>query len=291
MNIRLIPIGTLALALSLGLGACTSTPRRNPAMDAARSAHQRALSNPEVQRHAGDELALADADLAAAERAWEARAPATRVDHLAYMASRRFDIAEAAASGRASQAEVEGAAAERDRLRLSMRTQEADAARREAERSRADAGSARRDADDARGEIASLEAELASLNAQRTERGLVVTLGDVLFDTGRSQVRPEGDANLRRIAEVLRAHPGYHAVIEGHTDNVGSASSNYLLSERRADSVMRSLMNFGAPAAQMVSRGRGQEFPSASNETASGRQMNRRVEVVFSVGEPVAASR
>lgn len=289
MNTRPIPQAALALAVVLALAACSTTPRRNLAMDEARSSHQRAQSNSDVRRYAVDELAQADAELALAERAWSDRAPAARVDHLAYMAARRFDIAEAAAQSRASQAVVEGAAAERDRLRLSSRTREADSARRDAERSRVEAGSARRDADAARTEIASLEAELSSLNARRTERGLVVTLGDVLFDTGRSQVRPEGDANLRRIADVLREHPGYHAVIEGHTDNVGSASSNYLLSERRADSVMRSLMSFGAPAGQMVSRGRGQEFPSASNETAAGRQMNRRVEVVFSVSDASVA--
>jgi outer membrane protein OmpA-like peptidoglycan-associated protein len=277
MNTPLIRLLTLVLVLVLVLGACTSTPRRSPAIEDARGAQQRALSKPDVQRHAADELAQALADFAAAERAWSAREPASRVDPLAYMASRRFDIAEAAASSRAARIEAERAAAERNRLRLALRSREAD--------------SARRTADAAHGGIASLEGELAGLNAHRSERGLVVTLGDVLFDTGRSKVRPEGDADLRRIAEVLRGHPGYQVVIEGHTDDVGRASSNFLLSERRADAVMRSLIEFGAPAGQMVSRGHGQEFPSASNDTASGRQMNRRVEVVINDDAPAAAGR
>lgn len=289
MNIRLNFRSALALALLLALAACASTPRRNLAMEEARDSRQRAQSNPDLRRYAGEELAQADAEFAAAERAWSARQPTSRVDHLAYMAARRYAIAQATAQSRASEAVIEGAAAERDRLRLSMRTREVDRALRDSERSRVEAGSARRDAEVARSEIASLEAELSSLNARRTERGLVVTLGDVLFDTGRSEIRPEGDANLRRIAQVLLEHPAYRAVIEGHTDNIGSASANFLLSERRAVSVMRALLAFGAPAAQMVSRGRGQEAPSASNDSASGRQMNRRVEVVFSLSEPAVA--
>lgn len=288
----------IALALLLALAACSTAPRRNAAMDEARGLHQRAQSNPEVSRYAAEEMARADVALASAERAWSTREPVSEVNHLAYMAGRHVSIAEATASSRTSQAAVEGAAAERDQLRLSLRTREADSARRQAERSRMDAGDARRDAGDARrdaetarSEIDSLEAELASLNARRTAEGLVVTLGDVLFDTARFTVRPEGNANLRQIADVLRSHPGYRAVIEGHTDNVGSASSNYLLSERRANAVMQALTSFGAPAAQLATRARGQEFPSASNETASGRQMNRRVEVIFSAIEPGVALR
>jgi hypothetical protein len=149
-------------------------------------------------------MAQADAALAQAERAWNAREPQTTVDHLAYMAGRHVSLAEATASSIASQAIVDGAGAERDRLRLAQRTQEANASRDAAERSQMAADNAQRDAsqaqrdaeyaqretqiaqgdaDAARREIDSLEADLASLNARKTERGMVVTLGDVLFDT------------------------------------------------------------------------------------------------------------
>jgi outer membrane protein OmpA-like peptidoglycan-associated protein len=317
MNIRQASAVALTLAATLALAACSSSPKRNAALEDARQLHQRAQSNPQVLSLAGEEMARADAALAEAERAWNAREPLSTIDHLAYMAGRRVTLAEATASSIASQAIVDGAAAERDRLRLAQRTQEADASRDAADRSRMAANSAQRDAESAqrdasqsqrdaefaqreaqmaladaeaaRREIASLEADLASLNARQTERGLVVTLGDVLFDTGRAQVRPEGNTNLRKIAEVLRDHPGYRAAIEGHTDNVGSASSNYLLSERRAAAVQQSLIDFGAATSQLSTTARGQEYPAASNETASGRQMNRRVEVIFSAIEPVAA--
>ncbi len=291
MNVRHVSLAAASLLVVFALGACSSTPRRNAALDDARQLHQRAQTNPDVSRLAAEEMARADTAIAAAERAWKGREPTSDVDHLAYMAGRHVSIAEATASSRAAQEVVDGAAAERDRLRLSMRTSEADAARRLAESNRMEAGDARRDAAAARSEIDALEAELATLNARKTERGLVVTLGDVLFDTGRAELRPEGENNLRRIAEVLRTRPGYRAEIEGHTDSVGSASSNYLLSERRAASVMQALVAYGAPAGQMVSRARGQEFPTATNETAAGRQMNRRVEVIFSPIEPEVAQR
>lgn len=309
MKIQQVSIVALTLAATLGIAACSTTPKRNMALEEARQSHQRAKSSPQVLSLAGEEMAQADAALAQAERAWNAREPQTTVDHLAYMAGRHVSLAEATASSIASQAIVDGAGAERDRLRLAQRTQEANASRDAAERSQMAADNAQRDAsqaqrdaeyaqretqiaqgdaDAARREIDSLEADLASLNARKTERGMVVTLGDVLFDTARSEVRPEGTTNLRKIADVLRAHPAYRAAIEGHTDNVGSASSNYLLSERRATAVHQSLVNFGVSSEQLSIAPRGQEFPAASNETASGRQMNRRVEVIFSAVEPVA---
>lgn len=309
MKTRKLSFVALTLAATLGVAACSTTPKRNMALEDARLLHQRAKSSPQVLSLAGEEMAQADAALLQAERAWSAREPAATVDHLAYMAGRQVSLAEATASSIASQAIVDGAAAERDRLRLAQRTQEANASRDAAERSRMaadnaqrDASQAQRDAENAQREtqiaqgdadaawrqIDSLEADLASLNARKTERGLVVTLGDVLFDTARWDVRPEGNTNLRRIADVLHAHPTYRAAIEGHTDNVGSASSNYLLSERRASSVRQSLLDFGASSEQLSITPRGQEFPAASNETASGRQMNRRVEVIFSAVDPVA---
>lgn len=296
MNVRNTSLVSAALLVALTTVGCTTTPRRNVALDDARQLHQRAQSNPDVGRLAAEEMARADAAMAEAERAWKARGSVSDVEHLAYMAGQRVRIAEATSASLAAQEVVDGAAAERDRLRLALRTNEADSARRMADSERLQAQGARRQAEDerqmaemarrdvdaARREVEALEAELANLNARQTERGLVVTLGDVLFDSGRAQLRPEGEPNLRKIAEVLRTRPGYRAEIEGHTDSVGSGNSNLQLSERRAEAVMQALMSYGVPAGQLLSRARGQEFPIATNETAAGRQMNRRVEVIFS---------
>lgn len=256
MNARFLLASTLALAL----GACASTPTRNTALEEVRQGYAGARANPEVARLAADELRQAGTALTQAEQAWNARERSGKVDHLAYLASRKVVIAEETAASRAAQAVITSASAERDQLRLGMRTSEADAARRE---------------------VRSLEAQLRELNARQTERGMVVTFGDVLFDTGRSQVRDAGARDFGRLAAVLRDHPGSRASIEGHTDSVGAASANYLLSERRANAVMAAISAHGVPMGSLSTRAFGQDQPVASNATAAGRQMNRRVEVVF----------
>lgn len=129
-----------------------------------------------------------------------------------------------------------------------------------------------------------LEMELADLKMQRTERGLVLTLGDVLFDTGGATLKPGAYAALDRLATVLKERPDRKVLIEGHTDNVGSDQNNMGLSERRAQSVLASLSQRGVARNQITAVGKGENFPVASNDSAQGRQTNRRVELIFTDG-------
>src|SRR5690606_341775 len=126
-----------------------------------------------------------------------------------------------------------------------------------------------------------LEQELSDLKAKRTDRGLVLTLGDVLFATGEATLKPAAYRTVDRLAEVLKEDPGHKVVIEGHTDSVGSEDFNQQLSERRAMAVQSALMTRGVPADQMQAIGRGESMPVASNDDAGGRQQNRRVELIF----------
>ena len=134
-----------------------------------------------------------------------------------------------------------------------------------------------------------VERELQELRAQRTERGTVVTLvGDVLFDVNRAVIRPGAQDQMLRLAEFLREHPGRRALIEGHTDSSGSSEYNLDLSQARADAVAQFLMRAGVPPQQIMARGYGQTRPVAPNDTETGRQQNRRVEVVIlDEGQPL----
>jgi outer membrane protein OmpA-like peptidoglycan-associated protein len=136
-------------------------------------------------------------------------------------------------------------------------------------------------ASDALRQVSSLETELADLKLQKTERGLVLTLGDVLFDTGQATLKPGVAATLDRLASALREQPGRKVLIEGHTDNVGSDQNNLGLSERRAQSVQAGLTQRGVNRNQITSLGKGENFPIATNDSADGRQSNRRVELIF----------
>ena len=217
------------------------------------------------------------------------------VDHLAYLTVQRVTIAQDTATSRAAQAVTAGAAVERDRMRLEQRTSEADTAERQlaasqrsnarktAELAEADAAAqrdrARVERRDAR--VSDLETQLKELNARKTDRGMVVTLGDVLFDTGQARLLPEGSRNMVKLADVFRQDPRRRASIEGYTDSTGNAGANIELSSRRAIAVRTALMDLGVAADRLSTQAHGAEHPAASNATAAGRQMNRRVEIVF----------
>jgi outer membrane protein OmpA-like peptidoglycan-associated protein len=141
---------------------------------------------------------------------------------------------------------------------------------------------ARKDTDVARSESADLQLQIAELNARDTDRGLVITLGDVLFETGRSELRSDTEGKLDNLVAFLKRYDNRTVAVEGHTDNVGTASSNVGLSERRAASVQSYLVGRGVNRSRISASGEGETMPIASNDTDTGRQQNRRVEVIIS---------
>jgi len=124
---------------------------------------------------------------------------------------------------------------------------------------------------------------------RNTARGLIVNLSDVLFDTGKSTLRPEAREKLAKISGIVLAYPDLRLAIEGNTDSVGSDAMNQALSEQRAAAVRDFLIKENIPAASMTSQGFGKTQPVASNDTAEGRQQNRRVEMVVS-GEVIGTT-
>lgn len=283
---RVLPFAALAMAAALT--ACASVPERNSALELAHGRYATAQGDPQVATLAPEEMRRASEALRAADLAWTEKQSATTVDHLAYLAGQRVTIAQETASNLASQAVTAGAAAERDKVRLALRTREADAAQQQlivsqrsdaqktAELARAEASAVITES-----RVADLESELRELNATKTERGMVVTLGDVLFDSGQSRLSAGGTRNMAKLAEFFKRYPQRSATIEGHTDSIGADSANQMLSERRASSVMTALMGLGVPSDRLSTRAYGSQMPVADNGTAAGRQMNRRVEVVF----------
>jgi len=187
-------------------------------------------------------------------------------------------------------------AKERDQMRLAQRTNEADKAKADtqqanqlAQSAQDEAALARRRTDDAQranresqARAAQLEAQLADLSAKKTERGIVITLGDVLFGVDVARLNPDGMRTARKLADVLQQNPNRNVVIEGYTDSTGSAPHNQELSERRAGAVRSALQDMGVAAGRVVARGYGQANPVAANDTAANRQLNRRVEIVLS---------
>jgi outer membrane protein OmpA-like peptidoglycan-associated protein len=195
----------------------------------------------------------------------------------------------------AQTAALDKAAAERERVDALAAREAADEARRDAESARA---AAQTQAQRAEAAVAQAEREKSELRAKvqeqlnviletrETARGLVVNVSDVLFDTGSATLKPGAREKLARVAGVLLAHPGLNVAIEGHTDSVGTESSNQRLSEQRAQSVHDYLVAQGIPQKAVGTSGFGESQPVASNDTAPGRQQNRRVELVVT-GESI----
>jgi outer membrane protein OmpA-like peptidoglycan-associated protein len=277
------------------LAACSTVPERNSDLDRARGRFNMAQRDAQVVTLAPEELNIARTTMDQAQNAWDQKQPKATVDHLSYMTAQRVFIAQETASSRAAQAITANASAERDKLLLAQRTAEADLAHQKlaaSERSnaqktnqlaQADAAAkqdqARIDYSDARAHA--LELELKDLNAKKTERGFVITLGDVLFDSGQDRLLPEGAGYMVRLADAFKRNTALTAAIEGYTDSVGSSESNMELSARRARTVMAALMGQGVLSSQLSVRAMGENNPAASNDTSAGRQMNRRVEIVF----------
>lgn len=188
-------------------------------------------------------------------------------NHLVFIAGRQVDIAWAQAETRFLEGQREALSSQRDSERLDARTREADNAREDTEKALSDSDDLRR--------------QIAELNAKQTERGLIVTLGDILFETGKSRLKANSTERLHKLTSFLQTYPDRTLMIEGHTDNVGGDESNVLLSQKRAESVRIFLLEQGVNNARLSVIGKGESFPVASNESDSGRALNRRVEVII----------
>jgi outer membrane protein OmpA-like peptidoglycan-associated protein len=159
--------------------------------------------------------------------------------------------------------------------------EEAEQAKVLAASSAAEAQLARREADLALEQANSLRRQLENLQLRQTESGVVVTLGDVLFETGQTELRTEAMDSLVEVVDLLQSEPDKSIRIEGHTDATGPAETNLEISQRRADSVLEALVSLGVDAQRITSVGMGEDFPIASNETDEGRAQNRRVDVIL----------
>lgn len=247
----------IAAALSLTLAGCASEPGMPQGAAGTRDKLTLLQGDPQLNSRAPVALEEAERAVLAAEQPNEDEALG---QHLVVMADRKVEIARARAQARFYEDQRTSLSEQREEARLDSRTREADQAQRE---------------------NVQLQQQIDELNAKQTERGLVMTLGDLLFATGRAELRAGTANNLGKLALFLQQHPDRDVLIEGHTDNVGSESANLGLSQRRADSVRSYLQQQGIAASRMGASGRGEGSPVADNDSAAGRQMNRRVEVII----------
>jgi outer membrane protein OmpA-like peptidoglycan-associated protein len=230
-----------------------------------------------------------EARIAAEREAAAAKAKTEAEAKAAEEAKRQAELT--AAKEAQMKAEAEAAAtkakAEADAAATKARA-EADALKAKEEAAQAEAERSRRAAAELRAQL--LDQFNRILETRDTPRGLVVNMGDVLFDFGKYNLRSEAREKLAKLSGIILAHPGLKLAVEGHTDSVGGEEANQKLSEQRADTVRSYLVEQGLPDASVSSQGFGKTSPVADNDTAAGRQKNRRVEIVVSgevIGEKI----
>ncbi|MGZ5076338.1 MAG: OmpA family protein [Methylobacter sp.] len=242
---QLLSLLTVRLVLLIMLvAACT--PAANMSLERARSDYQQAANDPSVRNDASADLFAAEKLLQRAEDSWKEDDDSDETDHLAYLASRKVDLARANANQAEAKKTFEQLSAQKDQIRLQAR-----------------------------------DAEIAKLKAKKVPQGILVTLGDVLFDTGRANLKAGSLQNMYPLVEYLRNHGDTMVKIEGHTDDRGSADYNVNLSQMRAEAVRSFLINNGIAPERISAKGMGEDYPVATNATPSGRQQNRRVEVTI----------
>jgi outer membrane protein OmpA-like peptidoglycan-associated protein len=310
--VRRVLAGLLPLVVVAGCASADLEKAAQAQLAHAQTAYRQAQSDPSVQAHA--QLQLADAQKAV-QAAEQAKSP-EKMQQLGYLAERKAQIASTVGATRKIEEDTQQLSKETGDILLQKRERELRAARgeaedarkaaearardaetkaREAEQARAQTERARAQADaEAKARAAeqakttALTRELADLKAQQTERGLVLTVGDVLFVTGKAEIAAGGLRSINKLAEFLKQNPKRNLLIEGHTDNTGREDFNLRLSQQRADAVRDALTSKGVASDRIATRGYGPKYPAVGNDSAAGRQQNRRVEVVV-LNEGVSA--
>ncbi len=312
---------------------CATVPEKNAALDRARAAYEQAQANPEVEKNAPVALYEAAQALKKAEQAKDVE----EMEHLAYIAERKTQIAVAQAGQKVAEKEREELSKEQDKIVLQAREfetkqaiglaevraleaerarkeaeaqaleiqrakgeaeakaleaekakKEAEAkalelekAKKEAEAKKLEAEMARMKAEEAIAQRKQLESELSELKAKQTDRGVILTLGDILFKTGKANLMSGAMRSMDILADFLKKYPERNVLIEGFTDSTGSETYNLGLSQQRADAVRDALTAKGIATERITTKGYGEQFPVAGNNTQAGRQQNRRVEIVI----------
>ncbi len=266
---------TTVITISFLLASCAGVPQKDEILKNARAAYAEIEANPNAQSLAS--LYDAEQALKKAENA----GTVVEMEHLAYLAEKQAEITAAMAETKGAKTKREVLTKQQDEARLSAREREILEKQRQADMALDEAERARQEAQKLAAKNQDLEKQLSELQGKQTDKGLVLTLGDVLFETGKADLLSGALQQMDKIAAYLSQAVDRNVLVEGHTDNVGSDEYNMGLSERRANSVRFALVERGVTSNRILAKGYGKSKPVAENNTDVGRQQNRRVEITI----------
>lgn len=270
----------LSSATAVVLAACASAPETIDELVTARSIVPQVEASPRAGVAATD-ISEARNALDRANELADEGASLEDIRYQASVAAKNAQIANEKILEAQAREEIDEANAQRQAVLLEARERQAQRQAEQAQTATAAARSATERAETLEQRAENLQQQLADLQAKKTDRGMVVTLGDVLFATAEATLKPGAYSTIDQLANLLKESGDRKIIIEGHTDSVGSAEYNQQLSQRRAAAVQAALVERGVPMSQITTIGLGESTPIASNNNAGGRQQNRRVEIVF----------
>jgi OmpA-OmpF porin, OOP family len=265
-----------ATALALLFSGC-STLQKNDALLEAEKAYADAKQDESVLRYASTELERASIVLNRAAQANNEE----DMTSLAYVSKARTDTALAVAKRKVAAARLEELGEIKNKEQLKARELEIQMEQQARDEALRDKEAALMERENALAKADALRKELEDLQAMKTERGMVITLGDVLFSFGKTDLLPGAMNTIDKLAKFLAEYPNKTVLIEGHTDNIGSEEYNQKLSEQRALAVKNALIQVGVNASRIDTVGLGESSPITDNSTEAGRLKNRRVEIVI----------
>lgn len=257
----------LLSALALAITGCANTSQQRDDVDQLNNRYTSMESNSRLQQYAPLALQKVEEELEALNGLVEKDAAEAKIDHQVYITEKRMAIAEETANLESASERVKQAEIRRKEVQLQ-------AARSEAQQARAYAEKMRNEAQE-------LKSQVANLKTEQSERGLVLTLDNILFEFDSAKLKPGANRTLEKVSSFLNEYAKRDIRIEGFTDSVGPKDYNEKLSERRADAVEEALLKNGVDKSRIVTEGYGEQFPIAGNDSASGRQQNRRVEIII----------
>jgi outer membrane protein OmpA-like peptidoglycan-associated protein len=278
---NLLRIGA-CIAVGSTVAACSGLPDRIDTLEQARQKVQTLQQDPLASDAAATDIEAARNAIRAADDAYASKDDLKIIEHDAYLADGHANIAEQRIAQAHAEKELEQSRADRDRVRLEARERETQRAQAQADVAQAQAAEAQEQAADANAQSARLQQRLDALQAKKTDQGLVLTLGDVLFDTAQADLKSGAMPTIDRLAGFMRDYPDRRVLVEGYTDSRGSDTFNLQLSQRRAQAVADALVQQGIATTRVQKEGLGEAYPVASNDTTAGMQQNRRVEIVIS---------
>ena len=288
----------LLIILAAGCGPTQKEMMARDHLDRARTVYAQVAADQNMATYAQGTLMEADNAIKAGEQASDYK----EVDHQAYLAERKTQVAKTVTEGKMAEKERDASSREKDQLVFQTKRQ-VDAKSRElqeskmelaagavvlsqVEKEKMDAEVQARKAEKEKAENELFIRELSRLAPRQTDRGVTVTLGDVLFATGRSTLSLQADDNIDKLVEFMSKYSYVNVLVEGYTDSVGKEDMNLALSLKRADAIKEKLVDKEINPQRITTKGYGEQYATADNNTIDGRKQNRRVEILL-LGEGV----